>query len=144
MTPSHDDLIEITVNLQERILFRPERTSMLIAITEWDSLLSRVKACKVSFRIRVAAYSFAFALGITAALSVIPMYFAQVPLWVLVAYGGVSLCGLVAGVILVIDGNAIARNQQTNIDDLVADMEKRRAPFSNPPPEPPEPEATLS
>ena len=144
MTPSRDDLIEITVNLQERILFHPERTSMLISIAEWDSLLARVKSCKVSLQLRALAASVAFAVGVTAGLSIIPILFSQLPIWVLIAYAVTCAFGIGIGIGLVIAARSDSHSQQSHIDDLIADMEKRRAPFSNPPPEHPEPEARLS
>ena len=142
MTPSHDDLIEITVNLQERILFHPERTSMLIAIAEWDSLLARVKSCKVSLQLRALAASVAFAVGVTAGLSIIPILFSQLPIWVLIAYSVTCAFGIGIGIGLVIAARSDSHSQQSHIDDLIADMEKRRAPFSILPPEHPEPEDT--
>lgn len=127
MTPSPNDPIEITVNLRERILFRPERTSIPVPVEDWDSLIERVKACKPSFPFWTATYSVAFGIGITAALAIIPMYFAKVPLWVLVAYIGLSLCGLVAGIIAVIAERAASRRQQSDIDRLVVELERRKS-----------------
>ena len=127
MTPSPNDPIEITVNLRERILFRPERTSIPVPVEEWDSLIERVKACKPAFPFWTATYSVAFGIGITAALAIIPMYFAQVPLWVLVAYIGLSLCGFVAGIISFIAERAAARRQQSDIDRLVVELERRKS-----------------
>ena len=132
MTPSHDDPIEITVNLQERILYRPARTSMLISLADWDSLLARVKSCKVSLQLRALAASVAFAIGVTAGLSIIPIAFAQLPIWVLMAYIGAFNLGVGLGIGLVGAARSDARRQRSDIDDLIADMEKRRAPFANP------------
>ena len=142
MTPSPNDPIEITVNLRERILFRPERTSMLISIAEWDSLLARVKSCKVSLHLRALAASVAFAIGVTAGLSIIPILFSQLPIWVLIAYAVTCAFGIGIGVGLVIAARSDSHSQQSHIDDLIADMEKRRAPLSNPRPKP-EPEDIL-
>ena len=144
MTPSQDDTIEITVNLQERILYRPARTSMLISLADWDSLLARVKSCKVSLQLRALAASVAFAVGITAGLSIIPILFSQLPIWVLLAYAVTCAFGIGIGIGMVIAARSDAHSQQSHIDDLIADMEKRRAPFANPMPEHPEPESPLS
>lgn len=127
MPPSPNDPIEITVNLRERIIFRPERTSIPVPVEDWDALIERVKACKPSFPFWTATYSVAFGIGFTAALAIIPMYFAQVPLWVLVAYSGVSLCGFVAGIISFIAERAASRRQQSDIDRLVVELERRKS-----------------
>ena len=112
---------------EETILFPAERASIPVPVEEWDSLIERVKACKPSFPFWTATYSVAFGIGITAALAIIPMYFAQVPLWVLVAYIGLSLCGLVAGIIAVIAERAASRRQQSDIDRLVVELERRKS-----------------
>lgn len=143
MTPSPNDPIEITVNLRERILFRPERTSIPVPVEEWDALIERVKACKPSFPFWTATYSVAFAIGITAGLSIIPILFSQLPIWVLIAYAVICAFGIGIGIGLVIAARSDSHSQQSHIDDLIADMEKRRAPFSNPLPEHPEPEDIL-
>ena len=112
---------------EETILFPAERANIPVPVEEWDSLIERVKACKPSFPFWTATYSVAFGIGITAALAIIPMYFAQVPLWVLVAYSGVSLCGFVAGIISFIAERAASRRQQSDIDRLIVELERRKS-----------------
>lgn len=142
MTSSHDQFIEIAVTVQERVLYRPERTSMLISIADWDSLMARIASCKLSLQLRILAASVAFAIGITAGLSIIPIAFAQLPIWVLIAYISATAFGLGIGIGLVIAARGDWRSQQSNIDTLLADMAKRRAPFTTPTPET-QPEANL-
>lgn len=143
MTSPHDQLIEIAVTVQERVIYRPERTSMLISIADWDSLMARIASCKLSLQLRILAASVAFAIGITAGLSIIPIAFAQLPIWVLIAYISATAFGLGIGLGLVIAARGDWRNQQSTIDTLLADMAKRRAPFTTPTPAI-QPEATLS
>ena len=117
----------VVLTLEETILFPAERASIPVPVEDWDSLIERVKACKPSFPFWTATYSVAFGIGFTAALAIIPMYFAQVPLWVLVAYSGVSLCGFVAGIISFIAERAASRRQQSDIDRLVVELERRKS-----------------
>lgn len=128
MTPSPNDPIEITVNLRERILFRPERTSIPVPVEEWDALIERVKACKPSFPFWTATYSVAFGIGITAGLSILPIAFApQMPGWVFTAYVTTSAVGFAAGIVSVIAERAAARRQQSDIDRLVVELERRKS-----------------
>lgn len=121
------DFDDITIPAFKRIRVRTTENSLVISAADWDSLIDRVKAGKPSFPFWTATYSVAFGIGITAGLSVIPMYFAQVPLWVLVAYIGLSLCGFVGGIIAFIAGKAVSRHQQSDVDRLVAELERRKA-----------------
>lgn len=122
-----EEFNEITIPAFKRIRVRSTEASLVISVADWDSLLERVKACKPSFPFWTATYSVAFGIGFTAALAIIPMYFAQVPLWVLVAYSGVSLCGLVAGIISFIAERVSSRRQQSDIDRLVVELERRKS-----------------
>ena len=120
------DFDDITIPAFKRIRVRTTENSLVISVTDWDSLIDRVKAGKPSFPFWTATYSVAFSIGVTAALSIIPMYFAQVPLWVLVAYIGLSLCGFVGGIIAFIAERAVSRHQQSDVDRLVAELERRK------------------
>lgn len=131
----------IVIPTFKRVRVRLPEDSLVISIAEWDSLLARVKSCKVSLQLRALAASVAFAIGVTAGLSIIPILFSQLPIWVLIAYAVTCAFGIGIGIGLVIAARSDSHSQQSHIDDLIADMEKRRAPFSNPPPEHPEPEA---
>lgn len=121
------DSNDIIITSHHRVRARPPEDSLVISVTDWDNLLERVKACKPSFPFWTVAYSVAFGIGVTAALSIFPMYFTQVPLWVLVAYGGLSLCGFVGGIIAFIAERAVSRHQQSDVDRLVAELERRKA-----------------
>ena len=121
------DFDDITIPAFKRIRVRTTEDSLVISVTDWDSLISRVKAGKPSFPFWTATYSVAFGIGVTAALSIFPMYFTRVPLWVLVAYGGLSLCGFVGGIIAFIAERAVSRHQQSDVDRLVAELERRKA-----------------
>lgn len=127
MTQSSRPPRRVVFTFEETILFPAERASIPVPVEDWDSLIERVKACKPSFPFWTATYSVAFGIGATAVLSIIPMYFAQVPLWVLVAYSGVSLCGFVAGIISFIAERAASRRQQSDIDRLVVELERRKS-----------------
>lgn len=127
MTPSSRRPLRVAINREEIILFPAERASIPVPVEDWESLIARVKAGKPSFPFWTATYSVAFSIGVTAALSIIPMYFAQVPLWVLVAYGGLSHCGFVGGIIAFIAERAVSRHQQSDVDRLVAELERRKA-----------------
>ena len=138
------DFDEITIPAFKRIRVRTTEDSLVIPVTDWDSLIDRVKAGKVSLQLRALAASVAFAIGVTAGLSIIPILFSQLPIWVLLAYAVTCAFGIGIGIGMVIAARSDAHSQQSHIDDLIADMEKRRAPFPNPPPEHPEPESALS
>ena len=127
MTQSSRPPRRVVFTFEETILFPAERASIPVPVEDWDSLIERVKAGKPSFPFWTATYSVAFGIGATAVLSIIPMYFAQVPLWVLVAYSGVSLCGFVAGIISFIAERAASRRQQSDIDRLVVELERRKS-----------------
>ena len=127
MTQSSRPPRRVVFTFEETILFPAERASIPVPVEDWDSLIERVKAGKPSFPFWTATYSVAFGIGATAVLSIIPMYFAQVPLWVLVAYSGVSLCGFVAGIIAFIAERAASRRQQSDIDRLVVELERRKS-----------------
>ena len=139
-----EEFNEITIPAFKRIRVRSTEASLVISVTEWDSLMSRIAACKVSIQFRMLAASVAFAVGITAGLSIIPIAFAQLPIWVLMAYIAAFNLGAGLGIGLVIAARNDARSQRSDIDGLLADMGERRAPFPTLSPEPPEPEATLS
>ena len=128
----------------KRVRVRPPEESLAISVTEWDSLMSRIAACKVSVQFRILAASVAFAVGVTAGLSIIPIAFAQLPIWVLMAYIAAFNLGVGLGIGLVIAARSDARSQRSDIDGVLADMGERRAPFPTLPPEHPEPEARLS
>ena len=128
MTQSSHRPGRVAINREEIILFPPERTSMLIPVEDWDSLTTRIRACKAAFPFWTATYSVAFGIGITAGLSVIPIAFApQMPSWVLNAYVTTSAVGFVAGIISVIAERASSRRQQSDVDLLVAEMEQRKS-----------------
>ena len=139
-----EEFNEITIPAFKRIRVRSTEASLVISVADWDSLMSRIAACKVSVQFRMLAASVAFAVGITAGLSIIPIAFAQLPIWVLMAYIAAFNLGMGLGIGLVIAARSDARSQRSDIDGLLADMGERRAPFPTLSPEPPEPEATLS
>ena len=139
MTSSHDQFIEITVPVQEKILYRPGRASILVPVEEWDSLTSRIRACKTTFPFWTATYSVAFGIAITAGLSIIPVAFTpQLPNWVFTTYVTTSAVGFVGGIISVIAERAASRRQQSDIDRLVVEMERRKSSSTAT-----QPEATL-
>lgn len=135
------DFDDITIPAFKRIRVRTTEDSLVISVADWDRLISRIAAGKVSLQFRMLAASVTFAIGITAGLSIIPIAFAQLPIWVLMAYIAAFNLGVGLGIGLVVAARSDARRQRSDIDDLIADMEKGRAPFSNPPPKKPEPEA---
>ena len=106
-----------------------EQPGMPVSLDTWKRIMQRVKDCKVSLRLWSVAYSVAFAVGITAGLSIIPLAYAQLPWWILTVY--ISLCalGIGVGVVLIIAERILARNQQSQVDSLIADMQQVMAPF---------------
>ena len=139
-----EEFNDITIPAFKRIRVRSTEASLVISVADWDSLMSRIAACKVSIQFRMLAASVAFAVGITAGLSIIPIAFAQLPIWVLMAYIAAFNLGVGLGLGLVIAARSDARSQRSDIDGLLADMGERRAPFPTLSPEPPEPGSTLS
>ena len=118
----------VVLTLEETILFPAERASIPVPVEEWDALIERVKACKPSFPFWTATYSVAFGIGITAGLSILPIAFApQMPGWVFTAYVTTSAVGFVAGILSVIAERAASRRQQSDIDRLVVELERRKS-----------------
>ena len=128
MTPSSRRPLRVAINREEIILFPAECASIPVPVEDWESLIARVKACKPSFPFWTATYSVAFGIGITAGLSVIPIAFApQMPDWVVTAYVTTSGMGFAAGIMAVIAEKAVSRHQQSDVDRLVAELERRKA-----------------
>lgn len=123
-----EEFNEITIPAFKRIWVRSTEASLVISVADWDSLLERVKACKPSFPFWTATYSVAFGIGITAGLSILPIAFApQMPGWVFTAYVTTSAVGFAAGILSVIAERAASRRQQSGIDRLVVELERRKS-----------------
>ena len=123
-----EEFNDITIPAFKRIRVRSTEASLVISVADWDSLLERVKACKPSFPFWTATYSVAFGIGITAGLSILPIAFApQMPGWVFTAYVTTSAVGFAAGILSVIAERAAARRQQSDIDRLVVELERRKS-----------------
>jgi len=123
-----EEFNEITIPAFKRIRVRSTEASLVISVADWDSLLERVKAGKPAFPFWTATYSVAFGIGITAGLSILPIAFApQMPGWVFTAYVTTSAVGFVAGIVSVIAERAASRRQQSDIDRLVVELERRKS-----------------
>ena len=109
-----------------------ERRSIPIYLDEWDELVERIESCKVSLQPWSIAYSVAFAVGVTAGLSILPIAFAALPSWVMTVYVVICSLGLGVGAICVVSERTLARTQHAQIDDLVSHMERIKQPFSDP------------
>ncbi len=126
---------EARVTVEYLVAHSRERPAMLMPLDDWEALTNRIASCKVSLRPWAIAYSVAFAVGVTAGLSIIPIAYAQLPAWVLTTYIVICALGLASGAICVISERALAGNQQAQIDDLVADMRRIRGRFDTTPAE---------
>ena len=136
MTQSSNRPGRVSINREEIILFPAEHASILVPVEEWDSLTSRIRACKTTFPFWTATYSVAFGIAITAGLSIIPVAFTpQLPNWVFTTYVTTSAVGFVGGIISVIAERAASRRQQSDIDRLVVEMERRKSSSTATPPE---------
>ena len=116
--------------VEVRILNPVPRVAIPVDLEEWESLANRIASCKVSLRPWAIAYSVAFAVGVTAGLSIMPIAYAQLPAWVLTTYIVICTLGLASGAICVISERALAGSQQTQIDDLVADMRRLKQSYT--------------
>ena len=140
MSHQPDQFIEVTIVRREVIRYRPDRTSILVPVEEWDSLTARIRACKTTFPFWTVTYSVAFGIAITAGLSIIPVAYApQLPNWVFTTYVTTSAVGFVGGIISVIAERVASRRQQSDIDGLVVEMERRKSSSTAT-----QPEATIS
>ena len=133
MASSPSEPREIVEQFGVRIIFPGERAAIPIFLDDWEALTNRIASCKVSLRPWAIAYSVAFAVGVTAGLSIIPIAYAQLPAWVLTTYIVICALGIASGAICVIAERALAGNQQTQIEDLVADMRRIQGSFTSPP-----------
>ena len=115
-----------------RIIPPPEQVSIAIPLGEWDSLVNRVEACRVSLQGWSVAYSLAFGVGITAGLSIGPIAFSELPTWVLTLYAVICSVGLSSGAILVFAQRSISKGQQSQIDSLLAEMNRTRDSYVPP------------
>ena len=115
-----------------KILFPHERIAIPIFIDEWEELTGRIESCKVSLHPWSIAYSVAFAVGVTAGLSIAPVAFGSLPTWVMTAYIVICALGLAIGSTCVIAERVLAKGQHSQIDDLVSHMERMKQPFSDP------------
>ena len=115
-----------------RILFPGERTAIPIFLDEWEALVRRIESCKVSLQPWSIAYSVAFAVGVTAGLSIAPIGFGDLPSWVTTAYIVICALGLAIGSICVIAERTLAKTQHTQVNDLIDHMERMKQLFSDP------------
>ena len=109
-----------------RALPPPEPVYLLIPVEEWDRLAERLESCKVSLRLWSVAYSIMFGIAITAGLSIVPIAASDVSGWVLNVYIAVAAASLAAGIAMVIAEKLAAKYQAEQIDDLIADMARKR------------------
>ena len=91
------------------ILSPLEQVAIPIPLEEWDRLISRINACKVSLQPWSTACSISLGIGVTSGLSIAPIAVSNLPWWVLTIYIVLCVLGLGAGVILFIAGKALAR-----------------------------------
>ena len=143
MEPSGDNYIIIRRDL--RILNPRPEESILVSLHEWESLTRRVAACKMPVRPRIVAQGLTLAFGLIGLALVAVAYFAQLPDWV---FGvGIGFCAgsLGCGFGLGIGDLATAKEQYAAIGRFDTELTQlRRKALRYPPPEHPEPEATLS
>ena len=109
-----------------------ERIAIPIYLDEWDELVERIESCKVSLQPWSIAYSVAFAVGVTAGLSIAPVAFGGLPAWVMTAYIVICALGLAIDSTCIIAERVLAKGQRSQIDDLVSHMERIKQPFSDP------------
>ena len=109
-----------------RVLKPPDPVYLLIPVEEWDRLAERLESCKVSLRLWSVAYSIMFGIAITAGLSIAPIALSDVSGWVLNVYIAVAAASLAAGIVMVIAEKLAAKYQAEQIDDLIADMARKR------------------
>jgi hypothetical protein len=99
MMEDFQDLQEVRLPTEIDLLVPGRRTAIAVYLDEWEALVNRIESCKVSLRPWSIAYSVAFAVGVTAGLSIAPLAFAQLPSWVLTTYIVICALGLGSGAI---------------------------------------------
>ena len=124
--------MEMLVTTTAKLLLPHERTAIPIFLDEWDALAARIKSCKVSLQPWSIAYSVAFAVGVTAGLSIAPIGFGDLPSWVTTAYIVICALGLAIGSTCVIAERVLAQGQHAQVNDLMDHMERMKQPFSDP------------
>ena len=120
---------EIQLGTTLRLVLPQPRTAMPIYLDDWEDLGERVESCKVSLQPWSIAYSVAFAVGVTAGLSILPLAFANLPSWVMTVYIAICALGLGIGVICVIAERVLAKTQHSQIEDLIGHMERLKQQF---------------
>lgn len=116
---------EMLYNIQGRgfrVMPPQEPVYLLIPIEDWDRLMERLEACKISLRLWSVAYSIMFGIAITAGLSIVPIAASDVAGWVLNLYIAVTAAALAGGIALVISERFAAKRHASQIDDLISDM----------------------
>ena len=105
------------------------RVAIPVPLDEWEAISARVESCKVSLQPWSIAYSVAFAVGITAGLSILPLAFANLPSWVMTAYITICVLGLGVGVICVIAERVLGKTQHSQVEDLIGHVERLKQQF---------------
>lgn len=124
---------DVRVEAAMRIMTPPERVSIPIPLEDWDSLVNRIETCRVSLQWWSIAYSIALGIGATAGLSIAPIFFSELPDWVLTLYTVICSVGLTSGIILMVAQRALSRGQQSQIDSLLIDMNRTKDSYAPPP-----------
>ena len=106
-----------------------DQEAILVSTGDWDSIVIRIRSCRTAFNTWAVAYSVTFAIAVTAGLSIIPIASSGLPMWISVIYIVLCSVGLVSGIILVIAERGLARRQQSQIDDLINDMDRIKSHF---------------
>ena len=121
----------LITNLEADIQVALPRRSvhLLIPIDEWDRLTERLNTCKISLHLWSVAYSVMFGIAVTAGLSIIPIAASNFAEWVLGVYTAVASASLAAAIALVIAERYLAKSHESQIDDLISDMARRRNSF---------------
>lgn len=125
------DSQEQSVLVQRGIRVTPtaEQAGLVVPMARWDALINRLQEIKPDFRPLTVAYSIFFGIGVTAGLSIAPLLVSGAAGWVIGIYVAITICGLVVGFSLAVTERLLGKQQSSQIDQLVSDMNDLKDEF---------------
>lgn len=131
--PPAQDHIE--VNRALHVVFPSQDTHRAISRRDWARLKRMIKECPVQTRVTEIVYSIAFAIAVSAGLTIIPLFMTQGrPAWVIPTYIITTVVSAAVGVVFVV----LDKQNKTVTTDYLGligtDMEEIEASFVEPAP----------
>ena len=98
----------------------------MIPLATWNRCIQRIDANKSKFRPWAIAYSVLFGIGGTAGLSIAPLMASSPPSWAVPIYSAICVATLVAGIAFVFVERSLSKQQLSQFDQLIGEMEQLR------------------